>query len=107
MKLLYIIIRSEDEFDVMAALMRNGFYVTKIATTGGFLRRGNTTLMVGTEEPDRCIEVVKEKCGPRQKITIHTPYLSTATGSCATVPTQIEVGGATIFVLNMERLEKF
>ena len=100
MKLLYVIIRSEDEFDVMAALM-------KIATTGGFLRRGNTTLMIGTDEVDRCIGVVKDKCGSRQKITVHTPYLSASGMGCSTVPVQIEVGGATVFVLNVEQFEKF
>lgn len=107
MKLLYAIIRSEDEFDVMAALMKNGFFVTKIATTGGFLRRGNTTLMIGTDEVDRCVGIVKDKCGSRQKITVHTPYLSASGIGCSTVPVQIEVGGATVFVLNVEQFEKF
>ena len=50
MKLIYAIVRDEDDSRVMGELNRHGFKVTKLATTGGFLRAGNTTLICGTED---------------------------------------------------------
>ena len=53
MKLVYAIIRNENEDDVTAALMQDRFVVTRLSTTGGFLRKGNTTLMIALEEDSR------------------------------------------------------
>jgi uncharacterized protein YaaQ len=66
MKLIIAIIRDEDSEPVSQALVNQQFRVTRIASTGGFLRRGSTTLMIGVDEEmvDAAIEVVRENCSP-------------------------------------------
>ena len=66
MKLIIAIIRDEDSEPVSQALIGGDFRVTRIASTGGFLRRGSTTLMIGVEDAmvDNAIEVVRENCTP-------------------------------------------
>ncbi|MGD2161674.1 MAG: cyclic-di-AMP receptor, partial [Anaerolineales bacterium] len=61
MKLLIVIIRSEDSERVLDQLIEAEFGVTHIASTGGFLRRGNATLLIATEEErvDRAMEVIR------------------------------------------------
>ena len=110
MKLLYIIVRDDNESDVVLALTKEGYMVTKRATSGGFLKKGNATIMscMDDEKVDRCIELVKEECGKRQTITVDMPInMPSAALNYATVPTKIEVGGATIMVINVCDFHKF
>lgn len=64
MKLIVAILRDEDSEPVSQALISEGFRVTRIASTGGFLRRGSTTMMIGVETGmvDEAIEIVRENC---------------------------------------------
>ena len=106
MKLIYIIVSSDDDDRVMEQLNKNGFSGTKMATTGGFLRAGNTTLLVGTEaeKVDKVIEIVKQECGPRQRVTANTPPAVGAMNSgYVSYPVVVDVGGATIFVMDVEK----
>jgi uncharacterized protein YaaQ len=66
MKLLVAIIRAQDTDEILTALIEADFGVTHIASTGGFLRRGNATLLVATEEDrvDGAIEVIREAASP-------------------------------------------
>lgn len=109
MKLIYAIVRYDNEDEVVTALTKEHFSVTRLATTGGFLKKGNTTLMIGTEADrvQEAIDIIKHECGNRQKITINMPYISgSAMINCATMPMSVEVGGATIFVIDVEHYEK-
>ncbi|NLK28094.1 MAG: hypothetical protein GX306_07095 [Clostridiales bacterium] len=104
MKLIYAIVRNNDSAQVTETLNKKGFYVTKMASTGGFLREGNTTLLIGTDEDkvDEVIEIVKRECGPRQQL-----YLNNITpGDYGAMNSVVNVGGATIFVMDVERFEK-
>lgn len=110
MKLIFAIVRSDNEDEVADALTRTGYVITKLNTTGGFLRRGNVTLMIGTEDEkvDNVIEIIRSECGSRQKIKVDMPFISGAGYlSYATVPHEIMVGGATIFVTDVTRFEHF
>lgn len=104
MKLIYVIVRNIDSGDVTQALNKKGFYVTKLASTGGFLREGNTTLMIGTEEDkvEEVIQIVKKECGPRKQI-ISNPV---GTVEYTAMNVVVNVGGATIFVMDIDRFEK-
>lgn len=109
MKLIYAIVRYDNEDEVVNALTKEHFSVTRLATTGGFLKKGNTTLMIGTEAENvqKAIDIIKKECGKRQKITINMPYISgSAMLNYATMPMTVEVGGATIFVIDVEHYEK-
>jgi uncharacterized protein YaaQ len=65
-KLIIAILRDEDSEPVTYALVEAGFRVTRIASTGGFMRRGSTTLMIGVEEGmvDQAFQIVRERCAP-------------------------------------------
>lgn len=104
MKLVYVIVRNIDSGDVTLALNKKSFYVTKLASTGGFLREGNTTLMIGTEadKVDEVIQIVKKECGPRKQI-VSNPIGATDYMAMNVV---VNVGGATIFVMDIDRFEK-
>lgn len=65
MKLLLAIIRDRDDVSVSDALSQSNVRVTRIASTGGFLRRGNVTLLIGVEDErvHDVLELVKSACG--------------------------------------------
>ena len=110
MKLMYIIVRQDNEADVVDALIKENFRITKLATSGGFLRRGNTTLFSCVENNDveKAINIIKNECGERQKISVDMPVNLPSTAiNYTTLPTTIEIGGATIIVTDVERFEKF
>ena len=109
MKMIYAIVRNDNEDDVVTQLTQHHYSVTRLSTTGGFLRKGNTTLMIGAddEKVDEVISLIKQECGQHQKLTVNMPYISgTSMVNYATMPMNVEVGGATIFVVNVERYEK-
>lgn len=92
----------DNEDDVTTSLTKHKFSVTRLSTTGGFLKKGNTTLMIVTEPErvDEAIDIIKKECGHHQKITINMPYVSgSSMVHCATMPMSVDVGGATIFVV--------
>ncbi len=62
MKMLIVVLRDEDAEEVLQALIDDSFGVTRIATTGGFFRRGNTTLLIGTEDErvDEALDVIRD-----------------------------------------------
>lgn len=110
MKIIYAIISSDDGNRVTDVLNEHQFSVTRLATTGGFLKKGNSTLMIGTEEDkvDEVIDLIKDTCGKRQKITCNVPAPNIASISAGymMMPMTVELGGATIFVTDVERFEK-
>ena len=106
MKLVLAIVSNDDSAAVSSALTRNGFQVTKLATTGGFLMAGNTTFLTGVEDEqvDKVLEVIAEKSSKRTQIV---PSTTTAdVGMYSAFLVQVPVGGATVFVQNVVRYEK-
>ena len=103
MKLIMAIINDEDAFQVIDALSEEGFKVTKLASTGGFLRTGMTTLICGVEDErvDELVRILEKKCRSRKQVTsVNSAHLSTAE-NFVPYPVEITVGGATIFVLDV------
>lgn len=66
MKLMIVIVRDTDDENVIQVLVKHEFRVTRMASTGGFLRRGNVTLLIGveSEKVDAVIELLREACQP-------------------------------------------
>ena len=109
MKLVFAIVSSEDDNEVVKHLNKEGISVTKMSSTGGFLRVGNTTLLVGTseEEVDKVISIITEHSKRRKQLLINTdPYMGGFSPTTIPYSNQIEVGGATIFVIDVEKFEK-
>lgn len=108
MKLIFAIINDEDGYKVMDELNKNKFSVTKLHSSGGFLKAGNTTLLVGVQEDqvDKVIDIIKGKSKSRKQIMNSSMAPNGMGGMFMPYPVEIVVGGATIFVLNVERFEK-
>ena len=106
MKLILAIVSNDDASAVTSALTKNNLYMTRRATTGGFLRAGNTTLIVGTEDElvDKCIEIIGSEAQKRTEIVPSTA--SYDIGRYASFPVEVQIGGATIFVLDVEQFRK-
>lgn len=66
MKLMIVIVRDTDDENVIQVLVRNEYRVTRMASTGGFLKRGNVTLLIGvdTGKVDAVIDLLRETCKP-------------------------------------------
>ena len=106
MKLVTAIVNKEDSKAVCNALLKEKFYVTRLATTGGFLMAGNMTLMICTEDEkvDACIDCISRCCRQRTEIVPGTATMGI--GLESSMPMEVTVGGATVFVTNVERFEK-
>lgn len=109
MKLVFAIVSNDDGNLVMRELNKAGFSVTKMASTGGFLRAGNTTLLVGTEEEavQNAVDIISKNSMKRKQIIFTPePFIGAGSSDFASFPEEIETGGATIFVVDVERFEK-
>ena len=109
MKLIIAIVQDEDAGRLVSELMDNGFGVTKLATTGGFLRAGNSTLISGVadEKLDEAIAIIEKTCKSREQITASTtPMHGGSGGVYVPYPIHVTVGGATVFVLEVETFLK-
>ena len=108
MKLIIAIIQDEDASRLISELMTADYRVTKLATTGGFLRSGNTTLLVGVEDDklNDALDVVEKVCKSRKQIAAAPTPVSGNTGMFMPLPMEVTVGGATIFVLDVEQFKK-
>lgn len=109
MKLVIAIVQDKDSNRLSNALIQEGFRATKLASTGGFLRAGNTTFMVGTED-DRVqdvLHVIRSNCKVREQLVTPVSPMGGTTDSYIPFPVEVQVGGAAVFVVPVERFEHF
>ena len=108
MKLVLAIVQDDDALDLIEELNDKGCRVTKLATTGGFLKSGNTTLMIGVEidNVDIVINIIEEVCKRRKQVVSTQPGLSGESGMYMPFPLEVEVGGATVFVIDVDKFVK-
>jgi uncharacterized protein YaaQ len=108
MKMILAVVQADDASRVGNALNDAGFRVTRISTQGAWLRRENATMLIGVE--DHQVNAVMNVL--RNNAQRRTAYLSVATESAGManmagvpgMPLEVEVGGATVFVLDVERM---
>jgi uncharacterized protein YaaQ len=108
MKLLIAVVHSEDASSTMDALNDRGISVTRFASSGGFLQHKNATLFSGIED-DRIEEVLgllKENCRTRSEYMNPMPPLVEPGDFFVPYPVEVQVGGATVFIVNVDRFEK-
>lgn len=108
MKLVIAIIHDEDAHELILALSEAKFGVTKLATTGGFLRAGNTTVLIGVEavQVDNVLSIIRDNCKVRKEITTSAAMMSEASGFMS-MPMEVTVGGATVFIVDVAQYHKF
>lgn len=92
-KLIIAVVQNEDADDVVDALLEDEFRATRLASTGGFLRRGNTTLMIGADEDqvDRVLGLIRQHA---------------RSGSVPAESGEAAPAAATVFVLDLEEYQR-
>ncbi len=108
MKLVLAIVSNDDTGAVVPELIKEGYSVTTLSTTGGFLRVGNTTLLVVTEDEKvtQLRNLFAKYCSSRKKVNPSTSSFGKNMLSDSPAE-EVSVGGATFFVLNVDKMEKF
>lgn len=106
MKLVYAIVNSDDAYAVNKGLSAEGIRATKLSSTGGFLSKGNTTFMIccRDEQVDSVVEVCKQFSKKRKQSVPASAVLER--GFSGAEPVEVTIGGATIFVTDIERFEQ-
>ncbi len=108
MKLVVAIVQREDAGGLIDALTNRGHKATRINTAGGFLKEGNSTVLVGVEDEavDGVLKLIEANCNTRTQYVNPLPPVMEPGEFYMPYPVEVQVGGATVFVLNVERYER-
>lgn len=106
MKMVIAIVNDQDNHLLSDELTANNFRTTKLASTGGFLRAGNTTFLIGVEDErvDELLNLINKNCHHRDQLV--TPVSGTGSHYIP-YPVEVHTGGATVFVLPIEQFHQF
>ena len=107
-KLVVAIVHHEDAGALVEALLDKEFRATRLQSSGGFLKQSNATIILGVEDAsvDAVIAIVRETCHARTQIVNPMPPIMEPGEFFMPYPLEVEVGGATVFVLPVERFER-
>lgn len=108
LKLVIAVISSRDASPLLDELNREGFGATLVNSTGGFLKQGNATVFVGVDEDrlNRLFNIIAETCRTRTRLMSPSIPAMESGEYLPTSPMEVDVGGATIVVLPVERYER-
>ena len=108
MKLIVAIVHNEDAGALVEALLEAEYRATRLQSSGGFLKQSNSTVMVGADEDrvEAVLEIVRANCTSRTQIVNPMPPIMEPGEFFMPYPLEVEVGGATAFVLPVERFER-
>ena len=108
MLLLIAVVQDQDVNRLLTALLDKGYRATKLASTGGFLRQGNTTLLIGVqdEQLEEVNAIIKGVCRTRKGLVSPMAVVDQTLNTYIPTPVEVEVGGATVFTLKVESFEK-
>jgi uncharacterized protein YaaQ len=108
MKLVIAVVQDKDHRKVTDALLEKGYQFTIVASTGGLLREGNVTFLIGVEEPQvsGVLDVMRAHSKTREQLVNVFPPTIEPIGTCIPSPVRVQVGGATVFVVDVQRFEK-
>jgi uncharacterized protein YaaQ len=107
-KLVTAVVHSEDAGNLVDALLEKEFRATRLQSSGGFLKQGNATILVGVEDDqvDAVLEIVSANCHSRRQFVNPMPPIMEPGEFYMPYPVEVEVGGATVFVVPVERFER-
>jgi uncharacterized protein YaaQ len=108
-KLAVCIVHNRDKNRVTDELVKAGFKFTVIGSTGGFLREGNTTYLIGVEETElpTLQKVIAQNSQSREQLVNVMPFEAAPPGAFIPSPVKVPVGGAVMFVMNVEQFHRF
>lgn len=109
MKMIVAVVQDKDKNRLTDALAQGKFQATKLSTTGGFLKEGNTTLMIGCDDErvDQALEIIRDNCSHRDQMVAPISPMGGNADSYIPRPIKVEVGGATVFVMPVESFFQF
>ena len=109
MKMIVAIVQNQDAAALGRALVSANIRATKLSSTGGFLKEGNTTFLIGVATADvpRALEVVQQNCSSRKQLTLQPNMVDSLGLSSLPIPFEVTVGGATVFVLPVEEFLQY
>lgn len=108
MKLVVAVVQGEDAEHVVNALNEAGFGSTRVASTGGFLRQGNVTLLVGVDDSQvaDALRIIRLTCHERTRYLTAVPPAGAPGEFLMANAVEVQVGGATVFVVPVDSFEK-
>ncbi|MCI0344243.1 MAG: cyclic-di-AMP receptor [Chloroflexi bacterium] len=108
MKLVVAVVHNEDAGTLVDALLEKEHRATRLHSSGGFLKQSNATIIVGVEDSavDDVLVIVRENCTSRTQVVNPMPPIMEPGEFFMPYPLEVEVGGATVFVLPVERFER-
>ncbi|WNB92054.1 cyclic-di-AMP receptor [Bacillus sp. NEB1478] len=109
MKMIIAVVQDKDSSRLQDALVEKDYRATKLATTGGFLKAGNTTFMIGVEDAqiEDVMDIIRENCKSRNQMVAPVSPMGGNADAYVPYPVEVEVGGATVFVLPVESFQQF
>ena len=108
MKMISAVIQDQDSHEAAGALVAAGFRSTRLSSTGGFLRSGNTTLLIGVEDKkvEEVCQIIRDVCQSRTQVVNPVTPMASTLESFTSFPVEVVIGGAIIFVIDVERFER-
>lgn len=109
MKMVLAVVQDKDSPKLAQNLVKAGIRATKLASTGGFLHAGNSTFMIGTpdERVQEILDLIRNSCRAREQIVTPVSPMGSQLESYVPYPVSVQVGGATVFVLDIEQFAQF
>lgn len=109
MKMVIAVVQDQDSNRLSNALTQADFRATKLASTGGFLRAGNTTFLIGTNDDNvpSLLQLIRDNCRARDQLVAPISPMGGNADAYIPYPVEVEVGGATVFVLPIEQFHHF
>jgi uncharacterized protein YaaQ len=106
--MIVAIVQGEDAGQLVQTLSAAGVSTTRLASSGGFLQQGNATLLIGVDDErvEGVVRIIRDNCRERNRYLTPMPPMVEAGEMFMPYPVEVQVGGATVFVLPVERFEK-
>jgi uncharacterized protein YaaQ len=108
LKLVIAVVQGDDAGPTVEALSAAGISSTRVSSSGGFLQQGNVTLLIGIDEAKlaETLQVIRENCHERSRYLTPVPPIAEPGEFLMAFPIEVQVGGATVFVVPVDSFEK-
>jgi len=107
-KLVVAVVHNEDAGALVDALLEREHRATRLHSSGGFLKQSNATVLVGIDDDkvEDVLEIIRANCTSRTQVVNPMPPIMEPGEFFMPYPLEVEVGGATVFVVAVERFER-
>jgi len=109
LKLAISIVHNRDKGRISDELVKAGYKFTVVGSTGGFLKEGSSTFLIGVEEPElqALLAIIEQNCKAREQLVNVSTFEPTPPGGFIPTPIKVPVGGSVVFVIDVEQFHRF